>query len=257
LKYTSKHLFKRVSKKTKVVINVDMATEVFLKQLSSFKRRKKRKWVIVLPILLKGKTKQFFVKVVSALEEFRSSLVMSMTMFYRLVSEFILVPSGRKYYPMKELFCEDSVASEEFISRINDTLPWLADLVNIDFSSGTKFNKMVTSFERELAKRKICTDLVTYESKEWFCVYAIKIMAEKKNWSENELLDRIAKFYKRRMKKVTPEMVLGDLSHGELDRVDLTQKKVSRKISTVEAITQEEWYPEWLENLKKNSRGQE
>lgn len=257
MKRISKNLlliYGRQSKNFGLSKDVDAAVSSFLQQLSGFKRRKKRQWVIALPVLLKGKTKQVFIQLTTALEDFRCGLGMTVTMFYRLASEFILTPSGRKYYPMKELFCEDSVALEEFIGRLNDTLPWLADLVSIDFSSESVDNKIVMNFERELAKRKISTDFVTFESKDWFCVYAIKMMADKKCWSEKELLDRVAKFYKRRMKKVTPEMVLGDLSHGELDRVDLTQKNLPKKISTVEAITQEDWYPEWLENLKLNSR---
>lgn len=247
-------IYGRYPKNFSLSKDVDVAVSSFLQQLSGFKRRKKKKWVIVLPVLLKGKTKQVFIQLTTALEDFRCSLGMSITMFYRLVSEFILIPSGRKYYPMKELFCEDSVALEEFVGRLNDTLPWLADLVNIDFSSESIYNKIVMKFERELSKRKISTDFVTFESKDWFCVYAIKMMADKKFWSEKELLDRISIFYKRRMKKVTPEMVLGDLSHGELDRVDLIQKKLSKKISTAEAVMQEDWYPEWLENLKSGSR---
>lgn len=242
----------RLPKTTGLVKSSD-AVEIFRKQLMAFKRRRKyHRWVPVNPIILKGKTKKIFDQVTGALEEFRCSLGIESVVFYRLVSEFVIVPSGRKYYPLREIFSEDNPASEEFITRIVDTMPWVSDLLSRDFNNDHEV-KSIREFSKELSSRKIDTNSATFRSKDWFCVVAIKEMAGKKGWNEEELLNRIQKYYKRRLKKVTPEMVLADLAHHELDKLDLlneVKKKVSKKRYIGDTIKESDWYEDWRKGLE-------
>jgi hypothetical protein len=205
------------------------APEIFLKKIFEFKRKRKyHRWIPVNSLVLTGKTRRSFEVLVEALEEFRCGLGISAVAFYRVVSEFILVPSDRKYYPLRMIFSsEGNQASEEFLTRISDIMPWITDLIFQDFNDD-RLVREILEFSSQISSRKINTRNVFHKSKDWFCVYAIKRMASKKGWSEKELLGRIAKFYKRRIKKVTPEMVLSDLVHGELDKLDLQDPKLKK-----------------------------
>gem|GEM_PF-2912332 len=232
------------------------AVDIFLKQLMVFKRRRKyHRWIPVNPIVLKGKTRKIFEQVTNALESFRCSLGIEPLLFYKLICEFVVVPSGRKYYPLREIFSEDNPASEEFVVRIVDTMPWIADLVSYDFNNDHEV-KMVRDFSKELETRKISAES-TFKSKDWYCIVAIKRMASKKGWDEIELLNRIGKYYKRRMKKVTAEMVLADLAHHELDNIsiiekEVKEKKVRMKKQKIIGITQD-WLRDfsWLKDLER------
>ena len=224
----------RIPKNSKLTgwIREPTATRIFLKSISDFKRKKKRhKWISLTPVVFTGKSKQKLEVIVNQLEELRLSLALTPSIFYRMVSEFILIPNGRKYYPLKIIFSgSDNFIAEEFITRIEDTLPWIGDLALQDFGNDSAVKK-VMEFSRELHKRKVNCNGVTFKSKDWFCVCSIKDTIPKiKNWSAGELLDRLEKFYKRRTKKVTVEMALADLTNTELDDVDLTQPiKVKKK----------------------------
>jgi hypothetical protein len=229
------------------------AMETFQKQLFAFKRRRKyHRWIPVNPIVLKGRTLKTFEIMTNALEEFRCSLGMSSSLFYKIVAEFIVIPTGRKYYPLREIFNDENPASEEFIVRIADVMPWIADITSWNFSDSKIVE--VLNFSKELLIRKIDTGSATvFKSKDWFCVCAIMEQAEKKNWSREEILERIRIYYKRRMKKVTPEMVLSDITHRELEGVNLNnikQKKQSKE-THIDIIKKQDWYEPWLKDVKR------
>lgn len=231
------------------------AMETFQKQLFAFKRRRKyHRWIPVNPIVLKGKTLKTFETITNALEEFRCSLGMSSGIFYRVVSEFIVTPNGRKYYPLRDVFSEESPASEEFVVRVADTMPWIVDVTSWDFGNDSKVGE-VLNFSKELVLSKIDTESASVlKSKDWYCVCAIMEMALKKGWSKEEILERIRIFYRRRMKKVTPEMVLSDLTHQELDGINLnnkTKEKKPRKETHIDIIKRQDYYDGWLKALKK------
>lgn len=222
------------------------APEIFLRKISEFKRKRKyHKFISISPVIFKGKTKSSFYTIADSLEEFRVQLGLGTNVFYKIVAEFILIPSGRKYYPLNLIFGDvNSQVTEEFIIRIVDTVTWIVDLIGRNFNND-KIVKLVMEFAKELNNRKISTDNMSFESKDWYCVVAIREMAKKKGWSEVELLDRIKKFYKRRMKKVTSEMVLCDITHGELDKMESVQggelmKKIEKESKQKQKLEREE-----------------
>ena len=239
------------------------ACDTFIRQLSAFKRRRKyHKYIPVNPIVLRGKTKATFTRMTEALEGFRCDLGLSLSVFYRLVSEFITVPSGVKYYPLREIFCDDSMAHEQFIVRLCDTLPWIVDVVGRDFSRSSELEN-ITKFSSELSLRKVSMDMITFRSKDWYCLCAIKEMWPKKGWDKEEFLERVRRYYKRRMKKVTPEMVLSDLAHHELNGVNIKVKEVRRtqeqkrierirKPTHIDLIKKQDWYPEWEKEFRES-----
>jgi len=202
------------------------ASDIFLKKIFEFKRRRRfHRWIQVNPLVLHGKTKRSFDSIVDTLEDFRCSLGLSVNVFYKILSEFILIPSGRKYYPFKMIFSsEENQVSEEFVTRVIDVLPWIVEWIGYDFENDKEV-KSITEFSNRLLEKKIDVRGVDYKSKNWYCICAIKAMAEKKGWDESRMLEMIGKYYKRRFKKVTPEMVLADLVHGELDRMEMNEKE--------------------------------
>ncbi len=227
------------------------AAETFLKKIFEFKKKRKyHKFISVNPIALKGKSKRAFDSVVDSLEEFRIHLGLPVNTFYKLASEFILTLRGRKYYPLRMIFVEeDNEASEEFLTRIVETLTWISDLTSRNFNNDA-IVKSVLNFARELEKRKISADGVSSKSKDWYCLVAIQEVGKKKGWSEVELLERIRVFYKRKIKKVTVEMVLGDLTHGELDKINLeNNKKKGKAKKYAEVIIDDPWYEKWKEGI--------
>lgn len=229
---------KRVSKNSGLVKD-GSAPGVFLRKITDFKRKKRyHRFISVEPIFLKGKSKKAFDNTVFALEKFRVHLGMNVSIFYKLVSEFILIPSGRKYYPLRMVFVEkENQVSEEFIIRVVDTLTWISDLTGRNYNND-HLVKSILAFSRELSDRKISTANISFKSKDWYCVVAIKEMGQKKGWIETELLDRIRRFYKRKIKKVTVEMVLCDLIHGELDKMEsqTPERKQNQKKSEKKKI---------------------
>jgi len=238
------------------------AYDTFLRQISAFKRRRKyHRYIPVNPVVLRGRTKSTFTRITEALEHFRCSLGLGLHVFYRLVSEFITVPSGVKYYPLREIFCEDSIAYEQFIFRLGDVLPWITDLIERDFSRNSESEK-VMKFCDELAKRKVSVSQVTFRSKDWYCSCAIREIGQKKGWNEEELLERIGRFYKRRIKKITPEMVLTDLIYHELDGIDIRvaeprrrkRERIGRtkRPTHIDLIKKQDWYGDWLKEYKES-----
>lgn len=229
------------------------ASEIYLRKLAEFKKKRRfHKFISIGPIFLKGRSRKAFDAIVDSLEDFRIQLGLSASIFYRLASEFILIPSGRKYYPLRMIFVEEeNQASEEFITRLEETLTWISDLTSRDFNND-RIVKVILDFSRELEKRKISADRVSFKSKDWYCLVAIQEVGKKKGWSEVELLERIRIFYRRKIKKVTVEMVLGDLTHGELDKLDLETNhyKKKRKVkSYVDVIKDDPGYQEWKEEI--------
>jgi hypothetical protein len=245
----------RIPKNTGLVPN-GHSQELFLRQISAFKRRRKyHSFIQVNPVPLRGKTRATFNRISEALEKFRCTLGLEPTIFYRLASEFIIVPSGVKYYPLKEIFCEDSIAYEQFINRLVDTLPWIADIVGRDF---TKERESIEKFINELSSRKISVGSPSFRSKDWCILFAIREFGPKKGWPEEELLERIRRFYKGRMKKVTVEMVLADLTSQELDGVNIKEDKRNQRVKKhkipetyIDIIKQEDWYEDWLKQGEK------
>jgi hypothetical protein len=226
------------------------APDIFLKKIFEFKRRRRfHRWIQVNPLVLRGKSKDSFNAIVDTLEDFRCSLGLGTNVFYKILSEFILITSGRKYYPFRMIFSsEENQVSEEFITRIVDILPWIVEWTGHDFENDSEV-KNITEFSNRLLEKKIDVRSAAYKSKDWYCICAIKAMAEKRGWNENKMLEMIGKFYKRRLKKVTSEMVLADLVHGELDRMEMNEKE--KELEREEKATEKEKVKKEKQKAKK------
>lgn len=228
------------------------AANIFQKYLGEFRERRRYNSFIPSEVTFadrKGPNRVPFLNVVKTLENWRcKSVGMSVNKFYRIASEFILNPSGVKYYPLKNIFCSDpeSITRDIFYSRFVGVITWIADIVYHEEI------EEVSRFMSELENRKISTKNVGYKSKDWYCCHAIKKFFPKKGWSEKDFLDKVKKYTSKRMKKTTPEMLLGDLVSGNLDYIDMTKKSSKVKgNSTVRLIKSESWYDEWKEEFRE------
>jgi hypothetical protein len=241
---------KRIPKYTNLVKNAE-SLAYFERVITEFKNKRRfHTFIKQEPTIFSGKGRIAAQKIIDKFENFRCFVIgMHFNKFYRLIAEFIVIPSGRKYYPIKTLFSGDSNAwSDEFYHRIEVVIKWIAELVHKDFNV-----QKITKFMEELGKRKIDVKDVEFKSKDWYCVIAIKEFGKRKGWSEEDFLNRLSYFYKRRQKKITPEMVLIDLAEKQFDKFDFTNMNKNKKRAPHEGIKRQDWYEEWRQGIPKET----
>jgi len=217
---------------------------IFLRAIDEFrKRRRFHRFVKVKPFieyLSSVARKKDFYKFCEELEDFRCNVLgMNETRFYKLVAEFLLVPNGRAYYNPNHLFgCQGSYEAEEFRTRIFETMAFISFSVSLDDNEAE-----ILEFIDELTALRGSVDAsnVSYKSKDWFCVESIRSTILNKGWIIEEGLQKIKTYYRMRIKKVYPEMLLNDLTKGEFDH--LNGKKLEKKGKTTinEIIQNEKW----------------
>jgi hypothetical protein len=187
-------------------------------------------------------------KIAVVLEDFRTKvLAIADSPFYRLVAEFVRIPSNRKYIPIKTIFSEGE-SSEYFVNRIQFTLSWCCDLI-------TKYDVLliedIALFQKEVNNLQTKFDArADFRSKDWYCLASVLKLGIKKGWDRKTLLEKLKKYYghPNRRKKATPEMVLSDMIEGKLDT---TERKISKKEKIVEAVDKNEEYKKWAMQIDK------
>ncbi len=232
-----------------------LAWKKFLDALDEFRR--KRKYVRFMKIkpfmdyLSSKKKMDDFKKLSSDLEEMRCKILgMSESRFYKLVSEFTVVPNGIKYYNPQHLFGADaSYEAEEFRTRIYETM------YNINWSVGQRHldTRPILEFIKSLDDMGTVVEVrgaMVLDSKDWFCLVAVRDAIERRGWTEEEARRRMKVFYRRCVRKVYPEKLLHDIVKGELDRIG-TPTKLKANRRDMKAIESQSWYEEWKNGLKK------
>ena len=187
-------------------------------------------------------------KMVLVLEDFRTQvLAIADNPFYRLVAEFVRIPSNRKYIPIKTIFSEGE-SSEYFVNRIQFTLSWCCNLI-------TKYDVFliedIALFQKEVNNLQTKFDArADFRSKDWYCLASVLRLGIKKGWNRQTLLEKLKKYYghPNRRKKATPEMVLSDMIEGKLDT---TERKVTKKEKIAGAVDSEEFYKKWANRAEK------
>lgn len=235
--------------------------EIFLKALDDFRRRMRRtKFTKVTPFinyLSVPSRRKDFMNFVNSLEEFRCNTVgMNENVFYKLVAEFILVPNGIKYYNPMHLFgCAGSFEAEEFRERIFETLVHISSRVGRNGADDDTY-----AFISRVNSLHNLVDLndasPVFRQKDWFCIKSVQKIVEEKGWTVEETVGKIRIFYRNRIRKVYPEMLLMDFAHGELDSITFDPEKEKKKRPRskpkhIFAIEQSEWYPDWKKGLKE------
>jgi hypothetical protein len=226
------------------------ALKKFTRSIFDLKRKRRTNFFIPTEVIFTGKTRDALQLLIKQMEKFRcETIVLNDDKFYRLAAEFILIPSERKYYSLKQIFSlnpENSIA-EEFQSRIKNTLTWISDVLHKTVNTDEIIN-----FINEVHKK--CKSLnfknAELKSKNWYCIVAILAYAKKMGWSKELLIQKFSKFYDWRTKNTLPEAVLMDVVNGELDTIDFNdKKKLTRKY---DYIRNEDFVKEWEKNLRKN-----
>ena len=219
---------------------------VFLRSIDDFrKRRRFHRFITVKPFIeylsSVNKRKDFY-KFCNELEEFRCNVLgMNKIRFYKLATEFFLVQNGRSYYNPNHLFgCNGSYEAEEFRTRIFETLVCISLVVGLDANEVETLN-----FLEELTALKNSIDVssgMLFRTKDWFCVESIRNIILSRGWTIEEGMHRMKVFYRMRIKKVYPEMLLHDLVKGELNhvkpKVEVAKK---RKVTVNQIIENEHW----------------
>ena len=233
-----------------------LAYQVYLKALDDFRRRiRKSKFIKIIPYVdyfSVPSRKKDFLDFVSELEEFRcSSVGLREDVFYRLCAEFILVPNGVKYYNPLHLFgCRASFEAEEFKGRLFETLTYIFDSIADGTSDDEKtyeFIEKVNALGNMVEFKGVSS---VFKSKDWYCIKTIHRRAKSRGWPIDELVNKIKLFYRYRIRKVYPEMLLHDLVHGELDKIEFNKVKKERKVPRHhQAIKNSDWHDEWLSQL--------
>jgi hypothetical protein len=225
------------------------AINLFLQEVDKFRRRRKRSPFMKLKPFIEyftiNKRKALF-QFIDELEDFRcEALGMPEQPFYRIVAEFVLEPSQRHYYNPVHLFgATENWDADEFRSRIFHTLIGIAQYVDAPGDSISKLVQGITDL-----RIKVDVSGGRKGTKDWFCLKALLQHCLKKGWTLENIVERIHLYYRRRIKKVYPEMVLRDVFRGELDQILLNNKedkKVKEPTSFSESIRSQEWYNEWI-----------
>jgi hypothetical protein len=190
--------------------------------------------------------KKSFKDFVDALEELRCSLGVVSDHFYALASEFTLQPNQLYYYNPTWLFAKGSFMSEEFQRRIFDTFPVISTAIGED-----DYTEEVVELIAEINKLPVNVDVKSAglkNSKDWYCIKAIRNIINDRGWTEEEFLSKVKKFYRSRVRKVYTEGLLMDVWHGLLDDVKEKEKK-QRKPKHIAAMDTEPWAKEWAEGI--------
>lgn len=218
-----------VAKRGKIEIDTPEACEIFMEAMMGFRRRKRyTQWVQikhVAPLLKKGRGMwKSFTGVVEQLEILRCSVQLEPGKFYRVVSEFTVEPRGWKFYPVRQVFGEGWL-QDQFLERAYSTLIWVCDICEDD--EDTSWVSEFINLVKE--KVKVFDTDIDYRSKDWYCMKSISRINDVKGWTEDEMLAKLRNFYSGRRKKVTAEMMLSDLTHGELDVTPIAKKSEEKK----------------------------
>lgn len=236
------------------------AWKAFLKALDEFRERRKyvryMKMKPFLDYLHPAKRKEDFIQFCKDLEVMRcQTLGMNKLRFYKLVSEFTIVPNGMKYYNPKNLFGSDgSWDADEFRGRIYETIYYICSAIAIGLNGGEKGVKDLMEFIQSLDAMNTIVEVrssIVYKSKDWYCLVAFRNTVAGKGWTEEEIRRRIKIYYRRNVRKVYPERLLHDLMKGEFDRLvpPPEKDKKIKKNSVILAIEREPFYKEWSKNL--------
>lgn len=214
----------RTARRGIIEIDTPEACEIFIQAIMEFRRRKRYSQFIqvkhVAPLLKKGKGMwASFQKVVEHLELIRCSVQLDPYKFYRIASEFTIDSRGLKFFPVRQLF-GDGELQEDFLRRAYDTFTWICDLC--DDEGETDWVISFINLVKE--KVRVFDNAIDYKSKDWYCIKSIVRFNDVKEWTENGFLDKLKRYYGGRRKKVTAEMMLWDLAHGEMD-VLLTEEE--------------------------------
>ena len=232
------------------------AYNIFLKTLDDFRElQKKTKWHKMPHYVdfFTPKRKKIFIEFVNDLEEFRCHAIgmKNLEVFYKLCAEFILVPNGRAYYNPIHLFGGTAnFEAEEFRNRVFETMTYIFSVVGDGFTDNEKtyeFVEKVNQLKNVVEFRGVSP---VFLPKAWYCIKTIHRRAESKGWTLDELVNKIKVFYRHRIRKVYPEMLLHDFVHGELDGIGFNKEKPKkRKLPRhIQAINDAPWTQEWLKN---------
>ena len=218
-----------------ILLETRDAADLLLKAIMDFRRRRRYHRFIqfkpVAPLLMKGRMKTTFFDVVSQLERLRALVFfLEPTKFYRLASEFIISPNNVKFYPVRHVFGEGYL-QEEYLDRVEGTITWVCDVCDSD-EEEVITRPAVVDFINILKQRiKVFDTTIDFRSKDWYCVKSIARFGDVKGWTEDEFLGKLRNFYSGRRKKVTAEMVLSELSRGDIDVTPVAkveEKKVKK-----------------------------
>ena len=250
--YRSKKALQRRSKHTICTID-PLAFNHFYKAVDAFRRRKRRSpFIKITPYQdyinkeSKPNRKKDFKEFIANLEALRCSVGMTEDIFYHLVAEFILQPNEQFYYNPSHLFgCVGSFTADEFMKRVFETLPQISKVVGED-DRIDEITSFITSVNQLRLKVDV-TNAIQYKTKDWYCVKAIQRIIKDRGWTEEEFLNKLRTFYRRRVRKVYPEMLLMDVVHGELD-IMKEDKPKHKKPPQIRAIENEEWFETWKQD---------
>ncbi|OGM08110.1 hypothetical protein A2Z67_03725 [Candidatus Woesebacteria bacterium RBG_13_36_22] len=234
------------------------AYRAYLKELDAYRKRMRwSRFHKVTPfadyLASSASRKKDFMDFVNTLEDFRCNVVgMHENTFYKIVSEFLLIPNGTKYYNPHHLFgCEGSYVAEEFRNRIFETLSQISSVTSVD-DDIEEMIRLISDIN-DLGTR-VDVKVALLGTKDWYCIRSILVRSKLKGWTRNELLGKIKVFYRSRIRKVYPEELLIDIARGELDSISYNSKKEkSKKVPKhIQAIRNQPWYKGWKENSKKD-----
>lgn len=217
------------------------ALNLFLQEVDRFrKRRRFSQFMKPKPFTdyFTDKRRQALEQFVIELEALRcESLGMGEFPFYRIVAEFIVEPSKRHYYNPVHLFgATANWEADEFRSRIFHTMVAIARYVNSPVDSVPKFIQEIMDL-----KSKVDVSEARKGTKDWFCLKATLQRSLEKGLTSEDMVEKMRLHYKRRIKKVYPEMVLRDVFSGELDQTLLNNKEELSE-------TSQEWLDEWAKD---------
>lgn len=234
-----------------------VAYQSYLKALDDFRKLlQKNRFIKITPYIdyfSVPSRKKDFLTFVHELEEFRCSVVgLKQDVFYKLCSEFVLVPNGVKYYNPLHLFgCKASFEAEEFRQRLFETMIYISSSI----TDGTSDDDKTYQFMEKVNQLNSIVDFkgvsAVYRPKDWYCIKTIHRRAESQGWPIDELVNKIKVFYRYRIRKVYPEMLLKDLVRGELDNVQFNNrgKKPKKLPRHIEAINSADWTEDWLKGI--------
>lgn len=231
----------------------------FIRALDDFRgRRKYVRFIKVKPFLdylSTSKKKKDFIDFSNELEHIRcENLGIGKTTFYRLASEFILIPNGTAYYKLSILFgCNGNWEADEFRHRLVETMFLISYAVGcLDGDESEKVRVM--ELIQSINEMRLVIDVSSgsmYRSKDWYCMVAIRNELMLRGWTVEEALRRMRVYYRRNIKKVYPERILKDLAEGGLDGLGdgKTKAKPVKKRGDIAAIESQKWYPQWFKDL--------
>jgi len=245
-------LRRRPKKSGTTQLPLDDARGIFFVAVDTFKRHNQySRFMVSAPVAEKlHKGRVGYKKLMGQLEDFRCAFgIDSPQVFYNMVAEFMSVPNGVKYYPVNHVFSGLEV-TEEFLSRVWNTLVWTFDI----YDSKDILETKIVWFADQLRDATRCFESgIERKHKDWYCLSAILRLLVRKGWSEAEFFNKVKVRYRNRMKKLTGEMLLFDLTHGELDAVKQPEPKPQKKNpKIIDTLTSQEGHKDWVKQVHEN-----